>query len=318
MGNKTLIHLKTDEEFQYLIPPKRKVNYSILEQKIKEEGCLEPIIVWNGYILDGHWRYKICQEHKIKYEIKMLEFESKTDACIWLAHSQLQRHDISEEYSRYLVGKIYEYERSKYENIKHPSKNQYSVDLYEENDWTADDMDKNLHFISGRQTAIEIGSIYHMSYTTIQKYGYYAKAIDLIRIKEPALIPKIMSGRTKISHNALMDLTKMSKEELRLLNERLTKRKNKGQYSQTREVLREQITPPKEVTSIKDMPNYDPDSSVVELSLTIPTWKLSIERINKITDFSLVSREAKNRLIDALTQLELTIENLISNAEEEL
>ena len=321
MGIKTLITLKTDEDFMNLIPPKRKVDFEILEKKIIEEGCLEPIKVWNGFILDGHSRYRICQKHKIPYEIKMHEFDSKTDACIWLAHYQLKCNNLTEEYSRYLVGKVYELERSKYSDVKPPAKNQYSASLDEDDIPTAIEFSNSINYVSARQTATVIGDIYHLSYGTVQKYSYYARAIDILRSKEPGLVPKIMSGRTKISHNALMDLTRMSKEELRLLNERLNKKKTLGHYSHTREALKENSAgAPKgttQVSSIKDMPNYDPDASVVELSLTIPTWGASIDRVIKVTDFTVVSEEAKNRLIGALASLEMKIADLIANAEEE-
>ena len=317
MGIKTLLRLKTDDEFMSLIPPRRKVDYEILEKKIQEMGCLEPIVVWNGYILDGHSRYTICQKHRISYEIKMLDFENKIEACIWVASCQLKRRDITEEYSRYLVGKIYDYERSKYTDTKPPTKNQYTVGLNDDIPWSGDGIADTLDYVSARQTAMAIGQLYHMSYTTVQKYSYFARAIDVIRNKEPGLVPKIMSGRTKISHNALLELTKMSKEELKRLNERLTKKKAQGQYSYTREALRETGTPAPKVTSVKDMPNFDPDASVVELSLTIPTWKASIERTAKNTDFSIVTDEAKNRLIKALVSLEMTISDLITSAEEE-
>ena len=318
MGCKTLTKLKTHDDFMTLIPPRRKVDFEILENKVLELGCLDPIIVWNGYILDGHSRYTICQKHRIPYEIKMLEFENKTEACIGVAHCQLKRRDLTEEYSRFLVGKIYEFERSKYVDTKPPNKNQYTVET-DEDDFlpTGDEMADSLNYVSARQTAMEIGLLYHMSYTTVQKYSYFAKAIDIIRGKEPGLVPKIMSGRTKISHNALLDLTKMSKGDLKCLNERLTKKRAQGQYSYTREVLKETGSPVQKVSSVKDMPDFDPDASVVELSLTIPTWRSSIERLNKNTDFDNVSEEAKNRLIKALVSLEMAISDLITSAEEE-
>ena len=46
--------LKIDPEFQGKIPPLNAEEEHILEQNmIQERRLLNPIIVWNGYILDG-------------------------------------------------------------------------------------------------------------------------------------------------------------------------------------------------------------------------------------------------------------------------
>lgn len=54
-----LSQLKIDPEFQSKIPPLQ------FEQNIIAEGrLLNPIITWNGYILDGHTRYRILKTVK--------------------------------------------------------------------------------------------------------------------------------------------------------------------------------------------------------------------------------------------------------------
>ena len=53
-----LSQLKIDPEFQSKIPPLQFEEEQQLEQNIIAEGrLLNPIITWNGYILDGHTRY---------------------------------------------------------------------------------------------------------------------------------------------------------------------------------------------------------------------------------------------------------------------
>lgn len=50
-----LSQLKIDPEFQSKIPPLQFEEEQQLEQNIIAEGrLLNPIITWNGYILDGH------------------------------------------------------------------------------------------------------------------------------------------------------------------------------------------------------------------------------------------------------------------------
>ena len=56
--------LKIDPEFQGKIPPLNFEEEQQLEQNILHEGrLLNPIIIRNGFILDGHTRYRILRKH---------------------------------------------------------------------------------------------------------------------------------------------------------------------------------------------------------------------------------------------------------------
>ena len=67
-----LSQLKIDPEFQSKIPPLQFEEEQQLEQNIIAEGrLLNPIITWDGYILDGHTRYRILKKHGfIKFEVE--------------------------------------------------------------------------------------------------------------------------------------------------------------------------------------------------------------------------------------------------------
>ena len=71
-----LSQLKIDPEFQSKIPPLQ------FEQNIIAEGrLLNPIITWNGYILDGHTRYRILKKHGfIKFEVEEIQLANKYEA----------------------------------------------------------------------------------------------------------------------------------------------------------------------------------------------------------------------------------------------
>ena len=63
--------LKIDPEFKDLIRPLRRKEYLQLEENILDEGCRDPIIIWNDYIIDGHNRYSICTIlNSFQYRIK--------------------------------------------------------------------------------------------------------------------------------------------------------------------------------------------------------------------------------------------------------
>ena len=47
------------EKFRTLIPPLNKAEYTELEKSLKKEGCREPLVTWNGYLIYGHNRFEI-------------------------------------------------------------------------------------------------------------------------------------------------------------------------------------------------------------------------------------------------------------------
>ena len=78
-----------NEKFRTLIPPLNKAEYTELEKSLIKEGCREPLITWNGYLIDGHNRYEICTRLNIKYKVANMPFESEEDAISWICSNQL-------------------------------------------------------------------------------------------------------------------------------------------------------------------------------------------------------------------------------------
>lgn len=102
-----LSQLKIDPEFQSKIPPLQFEEEQQLEQNIIAEGrLLNPIITWNGYILDGHTRYRILKKHGfIKFEVEEIQLANKYEALAWICKNQLGRRNLSPERKKLLLGK---------------------------------------------------------------------------------------------------------------------------------------------------------------------------------------------------------------------
>lgn len=65
--------LRINPEFEDIIPPFGQKEFEQLEKIIVKEGrMLSPIITWNGYVVDGHRRFKILQNHP---EIEFTSFD---------------------------------------------------------------------------------------------------------------------------------------------------------------------------------------------------------------------------------------------------
>ena len=105
--------LKINPEFEEIIPPISPDEFTQLEDNIVAEGeLLMPIIIWKGFIIDGHSRYKILQKHP-EIECKIIEkhFEDKYEAIAWICKNQIGGRNLSERYIKYLRGKQYEAEK---------------------------------------------------------------------------------------------------------------------------------------------------------------------------------------------------------------
>lgn len=86
--------IAVDSEFQSLIPPLSDDEYERLEKSIVAEGVRNPIITWNGTIIDGHNRYNICEEHGIKCPQVEKQFESRDAAKLFIITNQLARRNL--------------------------------------------------------------------------------------------------------------------------------------------------------------------------------------------------------------------------------
>ena len=91
---KKVYELNIDPELRDYIPPLSQVEFDLLRESIVEEGCNEPLSVWNDTIVDGHNRYRICHENNIPFEYKEMSFDSKQDAMFWMAKRQLGRRNL--------------------------------------------------------------------------------------------------------------------------------------------------------------------------------------------------------------------------------
>ena len=81
--------LTIDPDFKDLIRPLRSQEYLQLEENLLADGCREPIVIWNGIIVDGHNRYEICKKHGISFSTVSKEFASREEAIVWICSNQL-------------------------------------------------------------------------------------------------------------------------------------------------------------------------------------------------------------------------------------
>lgn len=102
--------LKIDPELRDLLPRLSKEKFEGLEKMILEEGYDgTPILIWNGYIVDGHHRYKIFNKHNIEFnieEISLPKESEKSDVMDWMITYQDVRRNMCEAEKIYANDKV--------------------------------------------------------------------------------------------------------------------------------------------------------------------------------------------------------------------
>ena len=92
-----MIEIKIKAEYAKLVPQLSEGEYNELKQSIKENGLWSPIIInKNGYILDGHHRYRICRELGISPNIIVKIFDDQLQEKLFVIDSNLTRRQLSE------------------------------------------------------------------------------------------------------------------------------------------------------------------------------------------------------------------------------
>ena len=88
--------VKTDKEFSRFVPKLTDAEYEQLEKNIVRDGCREPLSLWKGRLLDGHYRYSICRKHKIEFKTVNIKLSSKHEATVWVIQNQLGRRNLTD------------------------------------------------------------------------------------------------------------------------------------------------------------------------------------------------------------------------------
>jgi hypothetical protein len=83
------------DEFKKLIPPLAIEEFNQLEKNIIADGCRDPLLTWNGILIDGHNRYEICIKHGLAFSVVEKEFASESNVKEWMINNQFGRRNLS-------------------------------------------------------------------------------------------------------------------------------------------------------------------------------------------------------------------------------
>ncbi|WP_330508978.1 hypothetical protein [Lachnoclostridium sp. Marseille-P6806] len=205
------MELKIDPEFAGKIPPLTDEEYRQLEENILEEGnIINPLIIWNGVIVDGHNRYRIVQEHpEIPYQIYEKEFPDRYAVIAWICKNQLGRRNLTPEQRKYLIGKQYEAEKASIPNIT--GRNQFSEKVSGQND----------HQPAPEKTSQRIAKEVGASERFVRRAEEFARGVDMAEEVSPGIKDEILSGKLKGSDQAVRAIGKAGPEQRKKLTREL-------------------------------------------------------------------------------------------------
>jgi len=185
-----------DEEFKNLLPALDEKTYAMLEESLLENGCMHPLVLWDGILIDGHNRYEICQKHEIPFKTTEKEFASRDEALIWIITTQVARRNLNPIQLSYYRGLHYHADKRLVKNVA--GNNQYEQ-MYEVKA-------QNGPKPQSGTTSIRLSDEYNVSKNTIKRDAQLANAIDAIGENSPEAKREILSGKSPITRQHLQNL----------------------------------------------------------------------------------------------------------------
>jgi N6-adenosine-specific RNA methylase IME4 len=207
------MELKIKEEFKKLIPPLTAEEFKQLETNCIDEGIRDAIVTWNGFIIDGHNRYKIATDWQLSFKTIEKAFESEEAVKEWMIINQFGRRNLS-NYDRAKLGLELEHifaQKAKANKKlsgeiygKVIQKSEQPISLFQE-----DNPIKEIEIIKPITAIKEVAKIANVSHDTIAK----VKVIE--QNAAPEIKEKLSTGEISINQ-AYKDIKKEEKKEERV------------------------------------------------------------------------------------------------------
>ena len=172
------------------IPALSKEEYQQLEKNLLEEGCRDPLVVWEAgselVLVDGFNRYKICTQHRIPFQVEKRQFKDEEEAKDYMINNQLGRRNLHPDQLSYFRG-------LKYERLKKHNRGYDQILSKGQNDLS---------------TADRLAQEFKVSEKTIKRDAEFSRGIELIGESNPKLKQDILAGKIKVKKSDVQELAK--------------------------------------------------------------------------------------------------------------
>ena len=208
-----LQNLRIDPEFASKIPSLREEERKQLEENILADGVvINPLIVWNSVIVDGHNRYRILQQHpEIQFTTYEKAFSDRYAAIAWICKNQLGRRNLTPQQFKYLMGQQYGAEKASHGGDR-KSDQQKSSGHFD-------------HLIEKEKTRQRIANENHVSESFVRRSEYFAQGVDAAEEAVPGIKQEILTGSIKPTEKSVAAIAKAPPEERPALVQQLRQTK---------------------------------------------------------------------------------------------
>lgn len=283
------MELKIKEEFKKLIPPLTAEEFKQLETNCIEEGIRDAIVTWQGFIIDGHNRYKIATDWQLSFKTIEKNFDSEEAVKEWMIINQFGRRNLS-NYQRTLLAleleEIFE-KKAKANQGKRTDilvKSPKSLNLFQE-----EQPEKKPIEIKPIDTRKELSKIAGVGEQTISR----VKVIE--QKAAPEIKEKLSTGEISINQ-AYQDIKKEEKK---------VELKEKIQSQRVETKISENIKNGNCLEILKTL-----EDGCIDIVLTDPPYGINYISNRSIYDDSITKRGLMNDGIEAFEQLEKLCEIL--------
>lgn len=185
-----------DKEFKSLNRKLNESEYKKLEASILKEGIRDPLVLWQGILIDGHNRLEIANKHNIEFSTIANEtLNNREEVITWIINNQLGRRNLAPNEVSYYRGKLYENQKRQGERTDLTSGKNYQ-----------------------KSTAENIAKRYGVSEKTIRNDAEFSKAVDRVEAEVGSKIKEaILSGKAKIPKQDVEDVIKIKREAPELM-----------------------------------------------------------------------------------------------------
>ena len=188
MATSQSTQLEIDPEFRALIPPLSQEERMQLEENILRDGCRDPLVTWNGVLLDGHNRYSICTAHGLFFDTIAIALTDREAAADWIDTNQLGRRNLTPDQASLLRGRRYNRAKGK-QGGDTPNRQNVALDL------------AAAHGVSDR---------------TIERDGQFASAVETLKGVVEDIEERVMSGDVP-SKQAVVEAARQPEKAVEIL-----------------------------------------------------------------------------------------------------
>ena len=206
MKDVSLNEIRVSRAFETQIPPLLPDEFRQLEENILEEGCvINPLVTWNGVIVDGHNRYRILMNHpEIPFHVFERDFFDENEAVAWICRNQLGRRNLSSGQRKYLIGKQYAAEKLTLGGARNVKTEKPAAGEPDEEISNT----QNGYLKNNERTCDRIARENHVGHNYVQRAEKYAQGVDSAEEVSPGIRQKILSGELKPTAREIVEVAR--------------------------------------------------------------------------------------------------------------